>query len=289
MFENGRWVMRKVLVVTTMFLLAARGAVAADGYVERMSREHATDRPVASPAAQEAPAGKVSTAEVVYGEVEGAPMKGYLAVPEGSKGAPGVIVIHEWWGLNDNIRAMARRLAGEGYQALAVDLYEGEVTGDRREASALMKTAMARAGRLKENLRQAYAYLGREGKALRVGVVGWCFGGHWSLQTALILPGGIDAAVIYYGRLVTDPEELKVLDMPLLGIFGAEDRGIPVENVRAFEKALGDLGKDAEVHIYEGAEHAFANPSGTRYKEDAAADAWEKTTGFFRKHLGGTP
>jgi len=281
--------MRKVLIVTTMFFLAARGAVAADGYVERMSREHASDRPVASPAAQEAPAGEVSAAEVVYGEVEGTPMKGYLAVPEGSKGASGVIVIHEWWGLNDNIRAMARRLAGEGYQALAVDLYEGEVTGDRQEASSLMKTAMARSGRLKENLRQAYAYLGNEGKAPRVGVIGWCFGGHWSLQTALILSGEIDAAVIYYGRLVTDPEELKVLDMPLLGIFGAEDRGIPVEKVHAFEKALEGLGKDAEVHIYEGAEHAFANPSGTRYNKDAAADAWEKTTGFFRKHLGGTP
>lgn len=118
-----------------------------------------------------------------------------------------------------------------------------------------------------------------------IGVVGWCFGGGWSLQTALALGDGIDATVIYYGRLVTDPAELEPLTSPVLGIFGSLDQGIPVETVREFESALDSLGKEATIHVYEGADHAFANPSGTRYNAEAAEDAWEKTMAFFAQNL----
>ena len=99
------------------------------------------------------------------------------------------------------------------------------------------------------------------------------------------MPGEIDAAAIYYGQLVTDRDRLAALDMPVLGIFGAEDQGIPVSQVRAFETALKELGKDAEIEVYEGAGHAFANPSGERYVASAAEDAWQKTLAFFDEHL----
>ena len=281
--------MRRVFAATMVFMVWAGAAGAADDYVERMSREHAADTPVASPAARVPPGGEITEREVEYADLDGTKVKGFFARPAAPGPAPGIIVIHEWWGLNDNIRAMARRLAGEGYQALAVDLYEGRVTDQRKEASALMKEAMSRSGRLEDNLRQAYGWLRKEGKVPKIGVIGWCFGGGWSLQTALLFPDSIDAAVIYYGRIITAPDALRTLQMPVLGIFGSRDKGIPVERVEKFRDTLAELGKDADVVIYEGAEHAFANPSGTRYKEEAALDAWKRTIDFLAAHLGGAP
>jgi carboxymethylenebutenolidase len=168
---------------------------------------------------------------------------------------------------------------------LAVDLYEGEVAEDREGAMTLMRGASENRDRLVENLRQAHAYLAAQG-ATSIGVIGWCFGGGWSLQTGLTLGDEIDATVIYYGRLQTETDALAALASPVLGIFGAEDRGIPLEGVRKFEAALAELGKPASIHVYEGADHAFANPSGTRYNAEAAEDAWSKTLAFFAQHLG---
>jgi len=163
-------------------------------------------------------------------------------------------------GLNDNIRSMAEQLAGQGYRALAVDLYGGASASTPDEAQTLMRAALEKSGELTENLKQAYAYLSDGGQ--KVGTIGWCFGGGWSLQTALVLPEDIDATVIYYGRVVTEKAELEKAADAILGIFGAEDEGIPVDSVRAFESALKELGKNASIHIYEGANHAFANPRG---------------------------
>ena len=203
------------------------GVVQADTtYVAAMEREHAGDEPIASGAAGE-PALAVVGESVVYATVDGRGVTGYLAQPAGVEDPlPGIIVIQEWWGLNDNIRAMAEKLAGEGYRALAVDLYQGEVAETRERASALMRESMNRTDALKDNLRQARSFLVEQG-ATKVGSIGWCFGGGWSLQTALLLGDDLDAAVIYYGRVVTDSGELAALEAPILGIFGGLDRGIP--------------------------------------------------------------
>jgi carboxymethylenebutenolidase len=257
-----------------------------DDHAEKMRHEHAGETPTPSGAASAEPAAPVSAEPVVYATSDGREVTGYLVRPEGAEGAlPGLIVIQEWWGLNDNIRAMARRFAGEGYVALAVDLYEGQVAESSEAAYATMTAAMERPGRLTENLRQAHAYLKQKAGATRIGVVGWCFGGGWSLRTALDLGDGIDAAVMYYGRTIDDPTELGKLRAPLLGLFGGQDQGIPVAGVRSMEKALGELGKQATIVVYEDADHAFANPSGQRYDEAVAADAWQKTTAFFAEHL----
>lgn len=253
-------------------------------YADRMAAEHEGDTAEASGAATDAPA--LEGEDVVYAHIEGQDVHGFLVRPaEPVAGNPAILVIHEWWGLNDNVRNMARKLADEGYVALAVDLYRGQVAEDRDGARAIMSAAMGNPGLLEDNLRQAYGYLEASEGAERIGSIGWCFGGGWSLQAALLHPDSLDAAVIYYGRLVTDPAELAPLQVPVLGLFGSEDQGIPVEQVREFEQAMNDAGKDVEVHVYEGAGHAFANPTGNRYQAEAAEQAWAETTEFLSRHL----
>ena len=281
--------MRRIVIALFVLSLLPLAMSAQDGkpddYVERMEKEHATDSPVASPAAKSAPAGEVTSEPVTYAKIDGTEITGYLAKPAGGEPTAGILVIHEWWGLNENIESMTRQLAGEGYLALAVDLYEGEVAETREDAGRLARGSRDNPGRGQENLRQAWEFLKREHGVEKVGVIGWCFGGGWSLQTALMLGDDVDAAVIYYGRVVTDRETLSGLQTPVLGIFGALDQGIPVATVREFQASLDGLGKNASIHIYEDADHAFANPSGTRYNEKAAADAWQKTLTFFSQTL----
>lgn len=267
-----------VLLAAWQGLPAAEPVERGADYVDAMAREHAADQPVASAASGVAATG-VSGAEVDYG-----PARGYLARPAGTPRA-GLVVIHEWWGLNDNIREMSHRLAAAGYLALAVDLYEGEVAGEPGEARTLMQALMRDEDRATTHLVAALRWLESQGGVAEVGSIGWCLGGAMSLRLALQLPEELDAAVIYYGRLVTDPAELAPLRMPILGIFGAQDRGIPVESVREFEMALQALGKTHEIVIYDNADHAFANPSGTRYQPEAAADAWQRTLAFLDQHL----
>ncbi|MCA9681394.1 MAG: dienelactone hydrolase family protein, partial [Myxococcales bacterium] len=138
--------------------------------------------------------------------------------------------------------------------------------------------------RLEDNLRQAIGWLRGRG-ATRIGVIGWCFGGGWSLAAALANPQEVDAAVIYYGHLVTDREELSRLRAPVLGIFGELDNGIPVATVREFESVLAELGKEASIHVYPGADHAFANPSSANYDQASAGDAWEHVRAFLAREL----
>jgi carboxymethylenebutenolidase len=179
------------------------------------------------------------------------------------------------------------QFADQGYRALAVDIYQREAASNAEEARSMMEEALSDTKSMMDNIRSAHMYLTDEAGAPSVGVVGWCFGGAVSLETALALPSDIDATVIYYGRLVTDSERLATLQMPVIGFFGAEDRGIPVEDVRRFESILSDLEKDAEIHIYEGAGHGFANPSGRSYNGEGANDAWDRTLSFFASHLKG--
>ncbi len=286
MRRKNRGLLAGAALAVVASAVAASAAAADRDYADAMSREHAADTAKASPASLTAPAAPVAGSAVVYGSVGGRDLSGWLATPRGAGSIRGaLIVIHEWWGLNDNIRAMAERLAGEGYAALAVDLYGGVSAVAPQEARDLMQEAMANRPAAEANLREAHAYLREELGATQVGSIGWCFGGAWSLSIALMYPDTLDAAVIYYGRLVTDQAALAPLEVPLLGIFGAQDRGIPLQSVRAFEASLAALGKDAEIVVYDDADHAFANPSGQRYNAIAAADAWRRTQAFLARYL----
>ncbi len=275
--------------VVSVAALAAPVAVDAQEdvrrHTERMAREHASDAPIANPLSAAPPSRAVMGEDVVYGAFDGRGVTGYVARPADVDGPlPGVIVIHEWWGLNDNVRAMTRRLAAEGFEALAVDLYGGRSASTPDDARALMEGVNENPDAARTNLRQAAAWL-RERGVPSIGSLGWCFGGGWSLQTALLLGDEADAAVIYYGFVETDPDALAPLEAPVLAFFGGQDQGIPLDRVHAFEQALIGLGKPAEVIVYPDAGHAFANPSGRNWQPEAADAAWTRTIEFLHERL----
>lgn len=216
-------------------------------------------------------------------DVEFAGHQGYLSRPAHGASLGAVIVIHEWWGLNDHVKHWADRLASDGYDALAVDLYGGRVATTREEAMAAMQ-AVVEAEAL-ATLRAAHGYLTTDAsiKAERTASIGWCFGGAWSLRLAIAEPQ-LDAAVIYYGRLIDDAAVLKSIEAPVLGVFGSLDTGIPPESVAGFAAAMKAAGKTLELRQYE-AHHAFANPSSARYDTENASKAWLETRKFLARHL----
>ncbi|HZS61942.1 MAG TPA: dienelactone hydrolase family protein, partial [Gemmatimonadaceae bacterium] len=251
----------------------AAQANAQQDYAAMMYRMHHDERPVAN-ASWIAPRTEVDTERVAYmGPVMGN-TNGYLARPHGGGHYPAVVMIHEWWGLNDNIRMEARRLAGEGYTVLAVDLYHGKTAQKPDDARNLVLDVVHNPSDAIANLNAAVAYLKSKG-AQKIGVMGWCFGGAWSIQEAVNGAGGIDADIAYYGTPVTDPAKLAKMP-PFLGLYGSLDDGIPTDSVKKMQTALEGLHKPVEVKIYDGAHHAFANPSGQHYDKAAADDAWQR-------------
>ena len=283
-----------LLALLSITLIACGGEDVADegdrdsAHLDRMSEEHAGDTPTGNEVAWMEPGVEVVGSDTVWTGADGREYAGYLAEPAdaGAGVLPGVVVIHEWWGLNDNVRAMTRRLAGEGYRALAVDMYGGEVAETPDGARELMMGVMEKKEEGAAVIDAAVHYLTSLGSE-KLGIIGWCFGGGWSLQSALAHGETFDAAVMYYGQTEHNPEVLGKLQAPLLGIFGAEDQGIPVEGVERMRDLLDSLGKDASIEIYPNATHAFANPSGEHYNDQAATNAWRKTSAFLKNNLGG--
>ena len=254
--------------------------------VDAMSREHAGDVGTPSEGAGIPPERAVVAETLPYAEVNDELVYGYFVFPADMVDPlPALLVLHEWWGLNDGIRAMADRLAAEDYIVLAVDLFGGESTISPSDARALMLSVVEDPKSANENVRQAYKFVNDIAEAPRIGSLGWCFGGGWSLNTAMLFPDDLDATVIYYGQVTDDEELLRPINSPILGLFGAEDSGIPVDSVRAFEEALERLRKNYEIEIYPRARHAFANPTGRNYNPVVAEQAWEKTLAFLDLHL----
>jgi len=211
---------------------------------------------------------------------QGKDVQAALALPAKTP-APGILLIHEWWGLNDNIKTVANEFAKEGYVALAADLYDGNVASNPDGARSLMQAV--KEPEAEDTLSSWVTWLRNHDKiADSVGTVGWCFGGGWSLNASILSP--VEATVIYYGRVVQPPSTLKRLEGPVLGHFATRDQWINAEMVEGFEKAMDEAGKHYTTHWYE-ADHAFANPSGGRYDEEDAELAWERTLAFFKENL----
>jgi carboxymethylenebutenolidase len=232
----------------------------------------------------EQPAGGLATETVDYPDTDGETLMGYLARPGNDEPAPAVVVIQEWWGLNEHIRDVTRRFASEGFVALAPDLYHGVTVSEPDEARKLvMELDMDEAVR---EIRQAIDFLQSQPYVAgqKVGIVGYCMGGRLVLQTARVEEDR-GAVVAYYGSPLT-PTEAQEVKAPLLGLYGAEDGGIPVEGVREMEAALDEAGITNEFHVYEGAGHAFFNDTRSSYHPEAAADAWPRTLEWFRSYLG---
>jgi len=209
---------------------------------------------------------------------------GFLAVPEKPGRYPGLIVVHEWWGLNDWVKEQTTKLASQGYVALAVDLYRGRVAADSAEAHELSRGLPSDRAIL--DLMGGIIYLAGRNDVDRghVGTIGWAMGGGYAIQLAARVPR-LSACVINYGVLPTDPNELQNIGAPILGNFGADDHGITPADVQAFQKTMENLQRRVDIKIYDGAGHGFENPSNPGYRPQAAEDAWNRTVTFLNKTL----
>jgi carboxymethylenebutenolidase len=211
----------------------------------------------------------------------GEAVSGAIALPAKTP-APAVLLIHEWWGLNDQIKTMAVEFAKEGYVALAVDLYGGSVASAPDEAQALMQSVDAE--KATDTLVSWIDWL-RANSSVdgKVATVGWCFGGGWAINAAIATP--VEATVIYYGRLPQSAKDVQPVKGPVLGHFAEQDKFIDHPMVAGFEKAMKEAGKPLTVHWYD-ADHAFANPTGVNYDSDDAQVAWQRTLEFLKEALG---
>ena len=220
--------------------------------------------------------------------------QGYLVYPVSSNDSHGklaaVVMIHEWWGLNQNIKDMANLLAKQGFVVLAADLYHGKVADNPQLAMELVQMAMNNQNSSTANLLAAVKYLSLASNVdgTKIASLGWCFGGGQSLQLALssMEEHPLAATILYYGTpLVTDKESLAKIKWPVLGIFGDNDEAIPISTVDQFRTSLNQNGITNEIYIYKGVGHAFANPSGDNYAPNETADAWQKTLSFLKKYV----
>lgn len=222
-------------------------------------------------------------AEVEF-EANGSEATGYLAEPEGE--GPGLVVLQEWWGVDKHIRDVCDRFAAEGFVAMAPDLFHGETTDQPDEAQ--QKMMAMNMDEAEKEMRGAVDYVASRPKCTgRVGTVGFCLGGGLSIWTATA-NDKVGAAVTFYYVMPHGKPDFSNIDAPVLGHFGTGDDFIPVEDAKALEEELRSAGVDAVFEYYEGAGHAFFadhDRLGT-YDEEKSKSAWDRTVGFFRKHLG---
>jgi len=211
---------------------------------------------------------------------------GHLASPSGPGPWPAVIVIQEWWGLDDQTRSIADRLAGIGYLAFAPDLYHGELAqlGDSERANALKEKYVETAP---TDLQLVFDALKKDPNCTgKIGSVGFCFGGRMALTLAITKP--LDAVSTFYGGGMQHIfDKLSALKCPVLGLFGDKDQSIPVGTVEEFDRLLDGVGVEHEIVVYPNSGHAFFRDSDPSvYKPEAAADAWRRVTGFLQKNVG---
>lgn len=212
----------------------------------------------------------------------GSTVPGYLCRPSGDGASAGVIVLQEWWGLEPHIKDIAERYARAGFVALAPDLYHGNVTAEPDEARKLAM-GMDRDRAIKE-IASSIRYLKAQSYVSgKVGTVGYCMGGGLSITAACNIQE-VDASIIYYGGSPS-AEDLAKVTVPVLGLYGGADGGVPVSTATALSEALEKNGTPYDVHIYGGAPHAFFNDTRESYREEAAKDSWERTLTFFQKNL----
>jgi carboxymethylenebutenolidase len=192
-----------------------------------------------------------------------------------------IFMIHEWWGLNEYIQREAEELQKSlpNTTVIALDLYDGKVATDRETAGKYMGGVVKE--RCETIIRAAIAHVGANAK---IGTIGWCFGGGWSLQTTLLAGKQAGACVLYYGMPETDVAKLKTLHTDVLGIFGKQDQWINPDVVAKFEKSMKQAGKKLTVKMYD-ADHAFANPSNPKFDKAATEDARKIALEFFKSHL----
>lgn len=218
---------------------------------------------------------------ITYGVEDGKPANAYF-IESKVESDSYLLVIHEWWGLNDYIKKEADKLyddLGGIVNVMALDLYDGQVASTREEASKYMSNV--KGDRARAIIQGA---LDKAGTGSEIATIGWCFGGGWSLQAALMAGEYLNGCVMYYGMPETDVSKLKNLGGPVLGIFAKQDGWINEDVVEKFKVSMAEADKVLRVEMYD-ANHAFANPSNPDYNKKAAEDAYKHTLAFLKQHL----
>jgi carboxymethylenebutenolidase len=224
---------------------------------------------------------------VTFTRPDGKDCSGFYVEPADGTRAPGVVIIQEWWGLNDQIKGVAERFAARGYRALVPDLYRGQIGLDAKEAQHLME-GLSFADAAGQDVRGAVQYL--KASSTKVGITGFCMGGALTLLSTVFVPEA-DAAVTWYGFPPLDYIDASKIKAPLMGHFATHDAFFPIQQVDVLEEKLKLAGVPYTFHRYE-AQHAFANeenvdsPLPLKYDPAAAATAWQRTVEFFDQHLG---
>jgi len=192
-----------------------------------------------------------------------------------------LLVIQEFWGLNDYIKKESETFYDElqDVNVLAIDMYDGKVSANRDTAAMLMRSSKPE--RLENIVKAAITYAG---SSANIYTVGWCFGGGWSLQATILAGKQAKGCIMYYGRPENNLEKLKTINCDVIGFFGNLDKGIPPTTVDAFEKNMKEAGKNLTVNRYE-AGHGFANPSNPVYNKEATEDAHTKAIAFLKEHM----
>jgi carboxymethylenebutenolidase len=225
----------------------------------------------------------VRTMANITAEQNGIELQGYLSEPEDQETKAGLIVIQEWWGLTDDIKEIADRYAVEGFLAFAPDMYHGGVATEPDEAK---KLAMSMERDLAaQEIDAAIAWLKEEYGVSSVGCVGYCMGGGLTLATAIRPSSNVDAVHVYYGGGMPSAEQIATIKVPVLGSYGAEDDGIPAEQVDMLRETLTSSGVTNDITLYTGAEHSFFNDTRPAYNDDAAMDSWMKSVEWFDEYL----
>ncbi len=218
---------------------------------------------------------------ITFKRPDGKELTGYYAEPAAVDKTPGVVVIQEWWGINDQIRGVANRLAAAGYRALVPDLYRGKMTVEASEAQHLMSSVNF-GDAASQDIRGAVQYLKASGS--KVGITGFCMGGALTILSAVHVPEA-DAAASWYGFPPLEYIDASKIKMPVMGHWALDDTFFSINTVGELEKKLSAGKVSFEFHRYKGG-HAFANETGPNYNREAAALAWSRTMEFFKKNLG---
>ena len=225
---------------------------------------------------------------VQFTRPDGKTVDGYLVEPPNGANAPGIVVIQEWWGLDEQIKEVANRLAGAGFRALVPDLYRGKLALEAKEAEHLMND-LNFGDAASQDIRGAVQYLKATGSA-KVAVTGFCMGGALTVLSACFVPE-LDATVVWYGNPPAEYVDANNITKPMMGHWSMQDEFFSPAGVDELEKKLKLAGVEHEFHRYD-AKHAFANPQSDarglaplQYHPEAAELAWKRSLDFLKKHL----
>jgi carboxymethylenebutenolidase len=282
-------------VVGVFCVLAAGGCGSRDAGQDESAAPEPGASAVAPDAAPAAPAGRTAVEpggtvalveeSLAYGEAANTNLVGYLVVPaDAVEPLPGLIVIHGEGGLDEETRALTRRLAGERYIALAVDLYAGAAE-DGSDAATRAGALVEQSEATLANIHQAYDYLTKYAFVPSVAAIGMGSGGSWALRAGIALPNELDGVVMYYGQILTESAALSQLTAPVLGHFAGLDESVPPADAQFFRVRLREEGKRGEINIYRNVQAGFANPASAAYDAEASDEAWQATVEFLDINL----